>query len=97
LKLKKRVQLEQKKIKDAAIRAMNAEILHTEDRGYSSYTKLYLSTKRLTIFSYLEADGMEKTFKFTQKQIQSQLDVTSAKKVISITDPLIPTQYLIYP
>jgi U3 small nucleolar RNA-associated protein 7 len=30
---------------------------------------------------YLEAEGMEKTYKFTQEQIRKEVDVTTAQKV----------------
>jgi U3 small nucleolar RNA-associated protein 7 len=33
---------------------------------------------------YLEAEGLERTYKFTQEQIRPHLDVTSAKKVFFI-------------
>jgi U3 small nucleolar RNA-associated protein 7 len=40
----------------------------------------------LTVFyqySYLEAEGMEKTFKFTQEQIRNNLDLASQNKVMN--------------
>lgn len=35
---------------------------------------------------YLEAEGLEKTFKFKQKNIADVVDVTSARKVIVLYD-----------
>ena len=31
---------------------------------------------------YLEAEGMEKTYKFTQKQLKEEVDITTAQKVL---------------
>ena len=36
---------------------------------------------------YLEAEGMEKTYKFTQEQLKEEIDITTAQKVIL---PLFP-------
>ena len=62
LRQKKDVQRHEAKIKEAAMKTMDAEMLLTEDQGY------------------LEAEGMERTFKFRQDQIQKHLDVTSVRK-----------------
>lgn len=31
---------------------------------------------------YLEAEGMEKTYKFTQEQLKQEIDITTAQKVV---------------
>ena len=63
-------------MKEAALKAADAEILLTEDKGY-------LNALYSFILSFLEAEGMEKTFKFQQHQIQAELDIMSAKKANS--------------
>lgn len=65
-KLKTLVKRGEAKIKSAAKKAVQAEILLTEEAGY------------------LEAEGLERTFKFRQSDIVKQVDISSAQKAFSL-------------
>lgn len=38
---------------------------------------------------YLEAEGMEKTYKITQEQLRKEVDITTAQKVKKIKNKLL--------
>jgi U3 small nucleolar RNA-associated protein 7 len=67
----------EKRAHDAAYRAAQSEVLLTESAGYVAYPATPNEQR------FLEAEGMEKTFKFKQQDIARHVDVTSAKKVHS--------------
>jgi hypothetical protein len=75
------------KIKDKKLRSRLQKLQNRfgEVAYTSARSEMLLSEEK----GYLEVEGMEKTYKVTQKQIRAEVDVTTAQKVcIPVTSGL---------
>ncbi|KAJ3309827.1 Small subunit (SSU) processome component [Boothiomyces sp. JEL0838] len=68
-KLKGKLRKTEKKAKEAAYKAAQAELLLTQDAGY------------------LEQEGMERTWKFSQKELKNAVDVNTSRKMFDLKLP----------
>ena len=68
-----------KKVKDKKLRG---HLQKMQKRfGEAAYKSAQSDILLLEDRGYLEAEGMEKTYKFTQEQIRNEVDITTAQKV----------------
>eukprot|EP00128_Syssomonas_multiformis_P001722 Colp12_sorted_trinity150504_noHs@31768 len=74
-----------KKVKQIEDKKLRGNLKKTEKKFKDAATRAAQSEILLTEEAgYLEAEGMEKTFKFTQKQIAEHVDVSSSNKIFDL-------------